>query len=71
MENESVEKDVKEIPVDVIEVTRKRRFYKANENPPVLLALLFALQVSSYGYQSMFQYFFYFFLSFNFIFLKI
>lgn len=48
MENESDEKDVKEIPVDVIEVTRKRRFYKANENPPILLALLFALQVSDY-----------------------
>ncbi|KAK6108215.1 Permease family protein [Brugia pahangi] len=44
MEDESVEKDVKEIPVNIIEVTRKRRFYKANENPPVTLALLFALQ---------------------------
>ncbi|VDK76991.1 unnamed protein product [Litomosoides sigmodontis] len=44
MGNESNEKDVKEIPVNVIEVTRKRRFYKANENPPILLALLFALQ---------------------------
>ncbi|OZC09711.1 putative permease [Onchocerca flexuosa] len=46
MENgsNSYQNNMKELPVNGIEVTRKRRFYKANENPPILLALLFALQ---------------------------
>lgn len=68
MENEnSIEKDVKEIPMNVIEVTRKRRFYKANENPPISLALLFALQVSmlfSYNYSKYVSVFLFFFFKF-------
>ncbi|MCP9264869.1 Solute carrier family 23 member 2 [Dirofilaria immitis] len=44
MEDQPIQKDMKELPVNAIEVTRKKHFYKANENPPILLALLFALQ---------------------------
>lgn len=46
MEVECVGKDVKEMPTSVIEVTHKRRFYKANESPPIHRAWVFALQVS-------------------------
>lgn len=44
---EKAEKDLKELtPAVVLEVKRKRRFFKANEQPPLALALLFGFQVS-------------------------